>query len=248
MSEPERLEWERQQGFKSFGTICDEFYETIDPERFKSIQEVQGYVAQHNDKIELYTSSNGEIYCVTRDFNNTKRYLMNGNREYVIGSVIVKDEESTQSEKAFISSNNLGQQKASAEFVQSDEIIAQSKIGSDNYRMHIWIDTYNSFDGNWTYVLKELKLSNFARWLAIWWERTYSTEYRITLKTTDVAYGLRVDGNGSDTIIEGIKSKYIIGYPLLVVAGPGNSSPQLVYYSIYAKNEKGCLINRSKTY
>lgn len=248
MTKPERLEWEKQQGFKSFGTICDEFYETIEPERFRSIKEVQDYVDQHNDKIELHTSSDGEIYCITKDFNNTKRYLMNENREYLVGSVIVKDKENMQPEKSLISSNNSGQQKASAAFVQSDEIIKQSKIGSDNYRMHIWIDTYNSFDGNWTLVHKELKLSNFARWLAIWWERTYSTEYRITLETTDTAYLLQIDGNGSNTITEGIKSKYIIGYYLPVVAGPGNSSPQLVYYNIYAQNEKGCLINQSKTY
>ncbi len=247
MSKPERLEWERHQGFKSFGTICDEFYETINPERFKNVEEVQLFVAQHNDKIELYTSSDGEIYCVTRDFDNTKRYLMNGNKEYIIGSIIVRDDKDKEIGKSNIPSS-IAQQKASAAFVQSYEIIANNKIGNDNYRMHIWIDTYNSFNGYWTYVHKELKLSNFSRFLAIWWLKTYSTEYRITLKTTDTAYGLLTDGNGSNTIIEAIKSKYIIGYSLLVVACPGNSSPQLVYHNIYATNEKGCLINQTKTY
>ncbi|GAB1414966.1 hypothetical protein MASR2M117_03720 [Paludibacter sp.] len=39
MTKSERLEWEKQQGFKSFGTICNEFYETIDPASFKSNEE-----------------------------------------------------------------------------------------------------------------------------------------------------------------------------------------------------------------
>lgn len=248
MTESERLEWEKQQGFKSFGTICDEFYETIEPEQFKSIEEVRTFVEKNNDKIEFYTSSDGEIYCVTKDFNNSKRYLMNENREYVIGSVIVKDEDNMQPYADLTSNNSFGQQKVSGIPVQSDDIIAQNKIGNDNYRMHIWIKTFNSFDGYWTYLHRELKLSNFARWLAIWWERTYSTEYRITLQTTDVTFGLVTRGNGSNTIIEGIKSKYIIGEYFPIVGGPGNSSPRLVYYDIYARNAKGCSIDNTKTY
>jgi len=40
MTKEERLAWEKEQGFKSFGTMCDEFYETIDPSSFKSLEEV----------------------------------------------------------------------------------------------------------------------------------------------------------------------------------------------------------------
>ncbi|HOG05080.1 MAG TPA: hypothetical protein PK978_02455 [Paludibacter sp.] len=252
MTESERLEWEKQQGFKSFGTICDEFYETIEPEQFKSIEEVRTFVEKNNDKIEFYTSSDGEIYCVTKDFNNSKRYLMNENREYVIGSVIIKDEDNTQPHADLTSNSSFGQQKVPGIPVQSDDVIAQNKIGNDNYRMHIWIKTYNYYDSSiyMTFLRNELKLANFARWLAIWWKRTYSTEYRMTLKTTDVTYGLLVADTGPNIITRNIKSTYIFhsGNLFPLAGGPVNSSPRLVYYDIYARNGKGCLIDNTKTY
>ena len=192
MSKVQRLNWEKEQGFKSFGTICDEFYETINPEQFKSIEEVKSFVAKNADKIELYTSSDGETYCVTKDFRNTKRYLINRDKEYKIGVTTYKEEGDNQAEKYSVT-NSLGLQKANAAIVTSDEIIDENKIGSDTYRMHIWINTYNYYDTSVyvTFLKNELKLSNFARWLAIWWERTYSTEYRITLKRQCVNTFLR---------------------------------------------------------
>ncbi len=247
MSKPERLKWEKSKDFKSFGTISDEFYESVDPYRFKTMKEVKEFVSLNNDKIDLFTLSDGEMYCTSKDYENPKRYLINENREYIIGTQVFKDEEkmSEKTNNNYILNSPL---KAPSAFTQSDEIIATSKIGRDNYKMHIKIKTYNLFDGLMTNVHKELKLTNYARWLAIWWERTYTTEYRITLKTKDYAYGVTTDGNGDNTMTQGIKSQYIIGYMLPVVAGPGNSSPELVYYNVYAKNEKNCVVNKSKTY
>lgn len=251
MSKVQRLNWEKEQGFKSFGTICDEFYEKINPEQFKSIEEVKLFVSKNADKIELYTSSDRETYCVVKDFRNTKRYLINRDKEYKIGVTTYKEEGDNQAEKYSVI-NSLGLQKANAAIVTSDEIIDENKIGSDTYRMHIWIDTYNYYDTSVyvTFLKNELKLSNFARWLAIWWERTYSTDYRITLKTTDGAYGLLTAGNGSNTITEDIKSKYILNSYNYLPIGGGSifTNPRLVSYTIYAKNAKGCVIDQSKTY
>lgn len=243
MSHQERIVWEKEQGFKSFGTICDDFYETIQPESFKNIDDVKAFVAKNSDKIELHTRPDGEIYCVTKQFMNNKRYLANLDEEYKIGSHIVKLNEITNSLTGSI-------KKASSSIVRSDEIIAQNKIGSDNYRMHIWIDTYNYYNGSnyTTYVKNELKLSNFARWLAIWWERTYSTEFRITLKTEDEAYGVLTGGNGSNTVKADIKSEYLINGAFPIGGGNINTNPHLVSYSIYAKNSKGCLVDESKIY
>lgn len=250
MTKTERLAWEEEQGFKSLGTICDEFYETINPMDFKSINEVKIFVAKNSDKVEFYTSSDGETYCVSKGFNNAERYLMNKEGAYIISSVVIKNDDSKQIAENN-TSNTFGIQKAPAAFVTSYEIIDNNVIGNDTYRMHIWIDTYNYFDSfeGMTFLKNELKLSNFARWLAIWWERTYSTEYRITLQTSDIAYGLLTFGNGAHTITEGIKSKYIINVNLPVAGGPGvNSQPHLVYHNIYAKNSKGCVIDETKTY
>ena len=177
--------------------------------------------------------------------------MINRDKEYKIGVTTYKEEGDNQAEKYSVT-NSLGLQKANAAIVTSDEIIDENKIGSDTYRMHIWINTYNYYDTSVyvTFLKNELKLSNFARWLAIWWERTYSTEYRITLKTTDEAYGLLTAGNGSNTITQDIKSKYILNSynDLPIGGGPINTNPHLVSYTIYAKNAKGCIIDQSKTY
>ena len=95
MSKAERLVWENEQGFKSFGTICDEFYETIDPESFKSVDEVKAFVLKNSDKIELYICSDGETYCVTKEFKNEKRTIMNNKKMYIIGATVYKIIENT---------------------------------------------------------------------------------------------------------------------------------------------------------
>ena len=46
MKADERVAWEKSQGFKSFGTICDEFYATIEPQNFKTIEQVNDFVAK----------------------------------------------------------------------------------------------------------------------------------------------------------------------------------------------------------
>ncbi len=247
MTKEERLAWEKEQGFKSFGTICDEFYETINPESFKSVEEVKAFVAKNSDKIEFYTSSDGETYCVSKQFNNPKRYLSNKNNEIMIGTakqLCINTEILEQ-----INDNNLGLYKSTSAIVKSDEIIKDLKVKNDTYRMHIWIDTYNSSNGWETWLVNQVKLTNFARSLGIWWEKTYSTSYKITLVTTDDQWGQMTGGYGSNTITENIKSKNIIYGSFPCAGGTVNTGPRLVSHNIYAKNNtKGVVISSVKTY
>jgi hypothetical protein len=43
---------------KSFGQICDEFYQTIDPESFKSLEEVKAFVARNSRYLTLINDGN----------------------------------------------------------------------------------------------------------------------------------------------------------------------------------------------
>ena len=90
MTKTERLAWEKQQGFKSFGTMCDEFYETINPANFKSTEDIKAFVAKNSDKIEFYTSSDGENYCEPRDYNGLYRNIIGEYEMFIIGDKVFK--------------------------------------------------------------------------------------------------------------------------------------------------------------
>ena len=90
MTKEERLAWEKEQGFKSFGTICDEFYETIDPESFKSSEEVKAFVAKHSDKIGLFKNSSNETYCEPLSHDNLFKNIINKDGMFIVGEKVNK--------------------------------------------------------------------------------------------------------------------------------------------------------------
>lgn len=90
MSKTERLAWEKSKGFKSFGTICDEFYSTIKSQDFKTIEEINAFVEKNSDKIQIYRNEAGEKYCEVQEFDNSARYLMNKDRMYIVGNMVLR--------------------------------------------------------------------------------------------------------------------------------------------------------------
>lgn len=90
MKSEERSTWEQSKDFKSLGTICDEFYKTIEPQNFKNIEEVNDFVAKNSDKIQIYTNTEGDKYCEVQEFNNSARYLMNKDKMYIVGVTVVR--------------------------------------------------------------------------------------------------------------------------------------------------------------
>jgi len=194
MPELERLEWERQQGFKSFGTICDEFYETIEPKKFKSIEEIKSFVSANNDKIQFYENPNGDTYCVTNEFKNLERYILNKDRMYIIGTeafkkynegLVVSDISNIDKLKSAKNYDELDAsigiksiqksspiQKASNANVTNadaynDKVIKGPGWGDDDtYRLHVWIST--ELGGSGTKHFSMLCIKNFYRALGIW--------------------------------------------------------------------------------
>ncbi len=90
LSPEERKTQETTQGFKSFGTLADEFYETVDPEQFKSIEEIQAFVAEHSDYLQLIQDENGEYTVEVVAYDNPYRYLANKDLEIKVDGKLCK--------------------------------------------------------------------------------------------------------------------------------------------------------------
>ncbi len=167
MTKAERNAWEKEQGFKSFGTICDEFYESINPEQFGSLDEVKAFVAKNSDKIELNTNTNDEIFCEPLEFNNGNKYLINSSKMVIIGSKVYKYidsylisssianvekmksfrnlvEVSNNSEYVII--NNKGLMKVASAIENTAYKENTIKIGSDNYLIKLYLRTNSYYD------------------------------------------------------------------------------------------------------
>ncbi len=211
MTKEERLAWEKEQGFKSFGTICDEFYATIQPENFKSLEEVQVFVARNSDKIEFYTSSDGETYCVTKDFKNPMRYIINQNMLYVIGTSAYKrigdntyssnisNLNALSNAKTLEDINRIDicedlmndkKSKIQTSIVTEDDahgecVIKASKWyrSDDTYRVHAWIKTETA--GYNTCYWTTLQIKNFTLSVGIWWFIEASVNFTYNFVITD---------------------------------------------------------------
>jgi hypothetical protein len=90
MKPEERIAWEESNGFKSFGTICDEVYKRIDPTKFKSLQEVKDTVNALSDYLEMNQNADGQYYVDLKECSNNARYLLNKDKMYIIGNIAYK--------------------------------------------------------------------------------------------------------------------------------------------------------------
>jgi hypothetical protein len=89
MSGEERLQWETKNGFKSFGIAAKDFYDSFDPEQFKSLEELKEYVAK-NDKYLRLIEENGENTLETNLSESPFRYLVNTERLLQVGDNVYK--------------------------------------------------------------------------------------------------------------------------------------------------------------
>ncbi len=205
MTKEERLEWEAEQGFKSFGTICDEFYSLINPKSFKNVDEVKIFVEENSDLIELYIDTNNEIYCIPKEFYNAERYMLNKDKMYIIGTTVYKkfDEkliatntinfsEIYSAQKiSDIKANFIDEQETSIQKAISANITEASASGTcvigtnifnkDSYKVTAKIKTEPVSAGFYT----TLSIYNYSMTLAIWWYIDAYTNYSFSYTVSD---------------------------------------------------------------
>lgn len=80
MTKEDRLLWEKEQGFKSFGTICDEYYESLNPNDYKTVEELK--LKLNNEFTRLYEEE-GNYFIEPMLLSDGRRFLI-GERKTVI--------------------------------------------------------------------------------------------------------------------------------------------------------------------
>ena len=235
MTKTERLAWEKQQGFKSFGTMCDEFYETINPANFKSTEDIKAFVAKNSDKIEFYTSSDGETYCVTKDFLSAERYLINKNQTCKINNKVIVYSSNDISENQSLFIKKAVSAVVNKANKSDDKEIEGPGIGDDDwYRIHVWLETKKVNQYHWT----DLTIKNFYRALGVWFiKNNVVVKYKISYSVTDSNNNKHSFSVPLKTIIIGgagnFDSKCFVDECLI---GLYTSNPYFLNYSIEAEN------------
>lgn len=188
MTTEERIGWEKSQDFISFGTMCNDFYNQVEPSSFKEMNEVEEFVKQYSKYVQLYEDAE-DIYFDIQEFNNPERFLMNSDKMFVIGNQVYKKIEDTyvntdvinlkdlkvvsdisdiSSNSKFEIRNNINKSKAPSSEITKDEGWGNAKIGNDTYRLKVWIETfYLSNYGPESRVV--IKFRSYTRSLAIYW-------------------------------------------------------------------------------
>ena len=90
MNDLELKLYEESMGYISFGRECDEFYENIDFEKFTTKEELLSFVDNNSDYLVITEDEEGELYIETPFSTNSRRYLMNKDRLFMIGETYYK--------------------------------------------------------------------------------------------------------------------------------------------------------------
>ena len=90
LKQEERVVKNATIGFKSFATITQELYETIDPDRFQNLEEIKAFVEKRSKYLQLIPEKHGEYTLEVVAYRNPYSYLANENGEIKIGGSICK--------------------------------------------------------------------------------------------------------------------------------------------------------------
>lgn len=90
ISTEELKAFEAQKGYKSFGLKCDEFYESIDFEKFDDVNDLKAYVVENESYLEFNEDEGGDFLLETKFSNNAFRYMINEDRVVIIEHTAIK--------------------------------------------------------------------------------------------------------------------------------------------------------------
>lgn len=229
MTTEERILWEGSKRFKSFGTICDNFYSSIEYEKFKDINEIKQFVQANNKYIELIYDENREMSCVVQQFDNPERFIMNKDRMYIVGnkaykifpeqkkvscdieriSELVEIKDLSELSKVQYSDFELIEKSkvsySTSNYDQYYQRTEAKSIGSKNYRTIVRVEVVTLFwnslgmPGTISYAVW-YKITNQSQFI-VWWNTDAITEY--------APFEYRIT-NGSD-VFNGIYENGLLG-------------------------------------
>jgi hypothetical protein len=91
MSISELKDFEKSKGFNSFGRKCDEYCLQIDPEKFKSLEEIKAYINKNSEFIQLIKDDEGELTLEPILYKSIDRYIINKGKMYQIANNVYKE-------------------------------------------------------------------------------------------------------------------------------------------------------------
>ncbi len=85
-----RKAWEESNGITSFGSYCDELYENLNIDDFKSTDEIRIFVSNNSEYFQLIEDDKGEFTLETKLFSSPYRYIINMEQMFQIENKIYK--------------------------------------------------------------------------------------------------------------------------------------------------------------
>ncbi len=172
MSETERREWERQQGFKSYATKCYELLEELEAKGINSDQDIYDFVNENSEYFYIY-EENGEKYLQNRLENSVYKYYANEDQMLQMGNNVIKTFEKgivsgtmdqldiIMSIDSFENANNdeLSYIPLVRDNVYSNEN-SNAVVGNRDIEDSIWRDAKTKT--NWSYISQRIKTGLFA--------------------------------------------------------------------------------------
>lgn len=273
MKSEERTVWEKSKGFKSFGSICDDFYASIDADKFKSKEEALSFISANSQYIQILNHSDSSKCCVTKEFSNPTRYLMNANEMYIIGSTaykqfdegcistdianisvlkMAKDINSLKSNPAFVVQNTSN--KAPIQKSTNYNGVGNSFFDWDNkttyatFRIEIYLDTKDGsiiINGiTWTTRNTSCIIKNYKQSAGIFWSIQRYTTYNVNLWTAELNNASPV--NYPYTRTNQIIDTYSVPWPPYQrVTGLQLLFPYFNSVTYSANNDEGCKVGHT---
>jgi hypothetical protein len=267
MKVEERSAWEKTNGFKSFGTICDEKYEIAKNINFKSLDESLAYIATQSDYIQVIDHANGDKCCVTKDFLNPARYIMNASQMYIVGTKAYKNIENNNvsTDIANIETlkliKNIKDLKSYPFLIKGTQSktpiqkITNANVGNSffdwdtrttyaTFRIEIYLDTKVGSDGGNTVRNTSCVIKNYKqKALGIFWTIDRVTTFDVKLTSSD-NYDRVTQNNCSGNKI--VFSTYSAPWPLYVIAGgPVDEAPYFTKVIYSASNDETCSVSHT---
>lgn len=264
MKPEERNAWEKSQGFKSFGTICDEVYMRIDPTKFKSLQDVKDTVSLLNDYLEMGQNKDGKYYVDPKSCYYPTCKIMNADRMYIINDSVYKQfdsgcisteiyniqilkrlkDEDFQNES--IISNKLFKVISSNGTEWNKEWWGYNTVSGQKYALKVRLSTQfsNSYIPSLPLRLVSYNFNNY-KW-TLW---TYWGDYKSNTHTD-------ITGTTTDNTLEGDRN-FVFNYDYYAVWDGKTTWDQFPYnyslnsyfknYNVYVENGRVCVVDQEYT-